>query len=115
MNINKLRKRYFNYHRKQRRNRYLAAYKELKHEIEKESKRGKLSIRFRGKFNYEYAVAARLFFSKNKDFYVRVKLEETEWNNEFKAIEILISWDINDEPVYDESIAFNIDSDDEED
>ena len=41
MNINKLRKRYFNYHRKQRRNRYLAAYKELKHEIEKESKRGK--------------------------------------------------------------------------
>lgn len=115
MNINKLRKRYFNYHRKQRRNRYLAAYKELKHEIEKESKRGKLSIRFRGKFSYEYAVAARLFFSKNKDFYVRVKLEETEWNNEFKATEILISWNINDEPVYDESIAFNIDSDDEED
>ena len=59
MNINKLRKRYFNYHRKQRRNRYLAAYKELKHEIEKESKRGKLSIRFRVNFNYEYAVAAK--------------------------------------------------------
>ncbi len=38
MNINKLRKRNFNYHRKQRRNRYLAAYKELKHEIEKSLK-----------------------------------------------------------------------------
>lgn len=44
-----------------------------------------------------------------------MKLEETEWNNEFTVKEILISWDINDEPVYDESIAFNIDSDDEED
>ena len=60
-------------------------------------------------------MAARLFFSKNKDFYVRVKLEETEWNNEFTVKEILISWDINDEPVYDESIAFNFDSDDEDD
>lgn len=114
MNINKLRKRYFNYHRKQRRNRYLAAYKELKHEIEKESKRGKLSIRFRGNFNYEYAVAARLFFSKNK-VSMSSELEETEWNNEFTVKEILISWDINDEPVYDESIAFNFDSDDEDD
>lgn len=44
-----------------------------------------------------------------------MKLEETEWNNEFKATEILISWDINNESVYDESIVFNIDSDDEED
>lgn len=110
MNINKLRKRHFTFHRKQRRGRYLAAYKELKKEIEKESKRGKLSIHFRGRFNYEYAVAARLFFKKNKDFYVRVKLEETGWNNEFKATEILISWDIDDKSVYDESIAFNINS-----
>lgn len=115
MNINKLRKRHFNYHRKQRRNRYLAAYKELKHEIEKESKRGKLSVHFRGRFNYEYAVAARLFFSKNKDFYVRVKLEETGWNNEFKATEILISWGIDDKSIYDESITFNIDSEIEDD
>ena len=44
-----------------------------------------------------------------------MKLEETGWNNEFTATEILISWDINNEPVYDESIAFNIDSDGEDD
>lgn len=114
MNINKLRRRCSNYHRKQRRGSYLAAYKELKKEIGKESKRGKLIIRFQGRFNYEYAVAARLFFRKNKGFYVRVKLEETGWNNGFKATEILISWDINCESVYDETIAFNIDSEDEE-
>lgn len=108
MNINKLRRRNFTFHRKQRRRQYLTAYKELKKEIEKDSKRGKLSIHFHGRFNYEYAVAARLFFTKNKGFYVRVKLEETGWNNEFKATEILISWDIDDKSVYDESIAFNI-------
>lgn len=115
MNINKLRKRHFNYHRKQRRNYYLSAYKKLKKEIEKESKRGKLSVRFQGRFNYEYSVAARLFFRKNKDFYVRVKLEDTGWNNEFKVVDILISWDINSKPMYDETIAFNIKSDDEDD
>lgn len=114
MNINRLRKRHSNYHRKQRRNRYLSAYKELKNEIRKESKRGKLNVRFQGRFNYEYAVAARLFFRKNRDFYVRVKFEEAGWNNEFKVIDILISWDINRKPMYDETIAFNIDSEDEE-
>ena len=113
MNIKKLRKRHFTYHQKQRRRLYLSAYKELKREIEKESKRGKLTLHFRGRFNYEYAVAARLFFRKNKDFYVRVKLEDTGWNNEFKVTEILVSWDINFEPVYNETIVFNIDSDDD--
>lgn len=115
MNINKLRKRHCNYHRKQRRSRYLAAYKELKHEIVKESKRGKLYVHFSGRFNYEYAVAARLFFRKNKDFYIRVKLKETGWNNEFKVVEILISWDINASSAYNETIVFNIESDDIED
>lgn len=113
MNINKLRNRYYNYHRKQRRNRYLTAYKELKNEIQKESKRGKLYVRFQGRFNYEYAVAARLFFRKNKDFYVRVELEEMDWGGEFKVTKILINWDINTAPEYNETITSNIDSDEE--
>lgn len=110
MNIKKLRKRYFAYNRKQRRKQYISANKELRREIGKESKKGKLCVHFGGRFNYEYAVAARLFFRKNKDFYVRVRLEETGWNNEFMATEILISWDINDKPMYDEAIVFHIDS-----
>lgn len=113
MNIKKLRKRSSDFHRKQRRKLYLLAYKELKKKINSDSKRGKCDTYLMGKYRYEYAVAARLFYRKNKDFYVKIQIEETEWDERYLTTEIKISWDACRTPAFEEVIYYNIESEDE--
>lgn len=112
MNVEKLRRKSVKFCRKQRRKMYLKAYKELKSEIRKESNIGNLYIRFTGRFNYAYAVAARLFYRKNKGFYVKTRMEENYHSFDFTVSEIYINW--NKEPILEEIIVFSIHKEEEE-